>query len=253
MATFKIITLNLKSMKKKLLFLACALFVSMSSINAQNYEWIFGNDVTNFPVAAGYSDEITINNLVITPGDGVANMAQIDGSKKTFGDRTYINRFKFNGAGYAGAKVTDEVPSVFMPIQRYVSFAVNGKATIKAQAITGSTGTARRIFVTDGEKLIGTIVMDGTSDINEYTVEYDGPAATLYLFCNQAINLYNLKVDGNGETSINNTEVDKGIVIAVEYYNLIGQKVNDATEGILIKKEVYENGLVETSKIINQL
>lgn len=238
-------------MKRKLLFLASATLFAFSSINAQNYEWTFGNDLTNFPVGAGYSETTVINNLTIVPGNNVTNMGQVDASKKSFGDASYVNRFKFNGTGYSGAKVTDEVPTVNMPTQRYISFPVTGAVTIAAQAITGSTDALRRIFVTDGENLIGTMLTDGTSNVAEYKVEYTGAAATLYLFCNQAVNLYNLKVTTNTGSSIENAETDKGQVIAVEYYSLTGQKVAPETSGVLIKKEVYENGSVVTSKTLN--
>ena len=241
-------------MKKLLLLTVSAFFISATSLNAQNYEWAFGTDTKNFPVAAGYSEEITIEGLIITPGGetpgSIANMGQVDASKKTFEDVTYTNRFKFNGAGYAGAKLTDVEPTVFMPTQRYLSFKVDGGVTIEALAISGKTGEARSIFVTDGEKLIGSMVLSTENDISKYTVTYTGGAATLYLFCNQANNLYSLKVISGG-SSIENAEADKGEVVSVLYYDLTGKQVDAETNGILIKKEVYENGSIEISKSLN--
>ena len=242
-------------MKKLLLLTASALFISATSLNAQNYEWAFGTDTKNFPVAAGYAEETTVENLVITPGGEtpgtIANMGQVDASKKSFDGVTYTNRFKFNGAGYAGAKLADTEPAVFLPTQRYLSFKVEGNVTVEALAISGKTGEARAIFVTDGEKLIGSMVLSTENDISKYTVTYTGGAATLYLYCNQSNNLYSLKVTSTGGSGIEDVVADKGEVVSVLYFDLTGKQVDAETSGILIKKEVYENGSVEISKSLN--
>lgn len=229
---------------KKLILSASVLVVALF-VNAQNYEWNFGNDRTNFPEIAGYPDGATINGLTISSGN--ANMGQTESSQKTWNDVTYEYRFKFNGAGYTGASVDDETPSTNMPSQRYISFAVDGNVTILVHGITGSSSQARRIFVTDGTGLIGTVLLPAGSDITEHTVNYTGNAATLYMFCNQACNLYYLRVTSE-TSSVNGIPADKGEVVSTVYFDVTGKKITSETTGLVIKRITYSSGLVETVK-----
>lgn len=234
---------------KKLLLSSAILAIITFGINAQNYEWDFGNDITNFPIAGGYSVETVINGLTITPGS-TTNMGQVEKSNKSFGEKSYENRFKFNGAGYTGANVADVTPLVNMPTQRYISFSVNGGVDILAHGITGSSAQDRRVFVTDGTNLIGSLVFLAGSEISEQTVSYTGDAATLYLYCNQAVNLYYLKVTQKSGSSISDIDADKGAVVSETYYNVLGKEVSAESKGLVIKKVTYENGEIQTTKNI---
>jgi len=55
----------------------------------------------------------------------------------------------------------------------------------------------------------------------------------------------------NESTSIGDNQSDKGTIVSAKYYNLNGVEISaPADNGIYIQKAVYENGSVETSKIL---
>lgn len=241
-------------MKKLLLSLSLA-FIATAFVNAQDYVWNFGQDQTTFPVTASRQPVETISNLTIFQGETssapIVNMGEIRSGKKNFNGIEYVQRFQFNGAGYAGANVADEAPLVFMPTQRYISFPVNGDCVIKGHIITGSSSTARKIFVTDGESLVGVMAAPEGNDAVETTVKYTGKATTLYMFCNSACNMYYLEVKGDTPSSIKQNNADK-VVASVSYFDLLGRQVNETTKGTLIKKVIYEDSSVETTKVYVQ-
>src|ERR1035437_8264251 len=193
-------------MKKTILLFAATLLLSFG-LQAQTQEWVFGNDVTNFPVNGGIATNATktVNGLRITAGAtaSITNMGAITASGKSLGTYSYINRFQFNGGGYTSAAAGQATPTVNMPIQRYISFSVSGNSTITAYGITGSNTSERKLFVTDGTNLIGTMTFPVTTGpMNEAIVDYTGPATTLYMYCNASINLYDLKVANYQSPSI---------------------------------------------------
>ena len=160
--------------------------------------WVLGNDTINFPlspgIGAGPDVSVFVDNLGIHTGSATtANMAQVEPSSKTFGENVYINRFKFNGGGYTGSAATDSVPTLNMPTQRYLTMKVTGPGMIRVQGVTGSSSSGRRLFVTDGADLIGSVIFPPSTEISESEVYYAGGPAILYLFCNAAINLYRLE------------------------------------------------------------
>lgn len=65
------------------------------------------------------------------------------------------------------------------------------------------------------------------------------------------IYVYDVLIAADTGSSIENSSADKGAVISQSYYDLTGKQVSPETFGILIKKEVYENGSTETSKFLN--
>ncbi len=181
-------------MKKTLLLISVTILLS---IGLQAQEWNFGNDSINFPDYPGLPAEttVTINGLSITSGPAVTNMGIVEPNQKTIGTTTYHRRFKFNGGGYTGAAAGDLLPSVNMPTQRYISFPVTGNRTILVHGITGSSSSARKLFVTDGTNYIGAMDFPASSGtLTEATLNYTGPAATLYIFCSNSVNLYYLNV-----------------------------------------------------------
>jgi hypothetical protein len=162
--------------------------------------WNFGLDPVKFPVYAGVpaNNSVTIDGLTITAGSVATNMGQIEPYSTSYNGINYVNRFKFNGAGWSGANAGIIVPSVYMPTQRYVSFAVAGKCRIIARGITGSNAEARRLFVTDGTKLIGTMIFPVVTiagTVTENIVVYEGEATTLFMYCNASVNLFYLSVE----------------------------------------------------------
>jgi hypothetical protein len=243
-------------MKKIVLF---TLFAGMAIMgaNAQNYEWVVGNDEVNFPVIDGYSGNdlppVTIQGLTITSNVSNTNMGQTEtAGPVTFEDVSYPRRFKFNGAGYTGAAATDELPPANMPTQRYLSFEVNGNCSVTLIGTTGSNTSDRKAFLTDGTDYIGAFDFPGVGSTTLFkgTVEYTGDAATLYLFCNAACNLYRITVAG--ETAINPVNVTKE-VCSEEYYDLLGKKLTNGNikNTLLIKKTTYIDGSSSSSKFMS--
>ena len=214
------------------------------------YDWNFSDWSDN----AGYTDETTVDGLTFVPNIG-SNFGAINTSNKTVGDVTYTKRMQFNGAGYSSAAATDEEPLVMMPTQRYLSFNVDGDVTVDIAGISGNSGEERKIFLTDGTDLIGTYNFSGT-DASMETVSYTGDAATLYLFCNQACNVYEIIVTGTGggsDAGISSVDVQKP-VLSVEYFDIMGRKVlnENLKQTVLIKKTTYTDGTSSISKIFTK-
>lgn len=242
-------------------------FVAILAVNAQTTKiWNMGGDPTvaaagapAFPITTGIGTgdgttgnpafPVMINGLGITGISTNANMGGVNASAKTFTDAnsvsySFVNRFQFNGAGYANAVNTDATPSVNMPTQRYLSFQVSGNSKVYAIGVTGSNSSDRAMFVTDGTNYVGKIAFpSGTGALNDGTVNYTGPAATLYVFCNASCNLTLLSATNVVSTSINTILADKGVSfngteilnskgLAIEVYNIIGKKVASSMTSI---------------------
>jgi len=217
--------------------------MTVFGVNAQTV-WNFANDSTTFPISAGISaaTTVTINGLSITSGATPVNMGQIELSKKTFNSVDYFHRFKLNGGGYTGSAATDVTPTANMPTQRYISFVVSGNSSIYAIGVTGSSSSARKVFVTDGTTLIGTMDFPASTSLNEATVTYTGAATTLYMFGNASVNLYYLSAT-SVITSINKVLSDKGVSfngseilnskgLSLEVYNVLGKRVASSMTSI---------------------
>lgn len=247
-------------MKKILLFVALATLTL--TVFGQKV-WNFGGDATTWPISAGIGTgpfPVVIDGLSITGISSNVNMGQVEAAAKTFTSPTtsvsysFANRFKFNGAGYTGAAATDATPTVNMPTQRYLSINVTGNSTIYVIGVSGSKDNARKIFVTDGTTLIGAINFpidtSGSTAVTvmaEGTVNYTGPAATLYIYCNQALNLYYLSATNVVATGINDVNINKTIK-SVELYDFLGKKLPQDTKGLVVKKITYEDGTTASEK-----
>lgn len=256
-------------MKKTLLIAVATLLVTAGTFAQKT--WIVGNDPVNFPVSTGigagpdvsvYKDGLGIHTGTATS----ANMGQVEAqTPKTFGDASYPNRFKFNGGGYSGAAEGDLTPSVNMPTQRFLTITVSGNGTIKIQGVSGNSSNTRRLFITDGVNLIGTMVYPGGSAISEETVTYTGAATTLYVFANQAINLYRIEASSYTTASVDQILSDKGISfngieiknkknLSLEVYDVLGKRVAASNNNIPVSnfdKGVYfvrAEGTKETLK-----
>ncbi|MDO9634543.1 MAG: T9SS type A sorting domain-containing protein [Paludibacter sp.] len=256
-------------MKKTLLIAVATLLVTAGTFAQKT--WIVGNDPVNFPVSPGigagpdlsvYKDGLGIHTGSLTS----ATMGQVEAqTPKIFGEASYPNRFKFNGAGYTGAAIADVTPTVNMPTQRYLTISVSGNGTIKIQGVSGNSGETRRLFITNGTSLIGTMVYPGGSAISEETVTYTGPATTLYLFTNQAINLYRIEASSYTTASVDQILSNKGISfngieiknthnLSLEVYDVLGKRIASSNNNISVSsfdKGVYfvrAEGTKETLK-----
>jgi len=262
---------------KKTLLLSTMILIAVVTVNAQAKKiWNLGGDptvATNgapvFPISAGIGTgdgttgnpayPVNINGLLITGISTNANMGAVNASAKTFTDAnsvaySFANRFQFNGAGYTGAVNTDVNPGTYnMPNQRYLSFKVLGNSTIYAIGVSGSSSSPRSLFVTDGTTFIGKMDFPASSALNDATVNYTGPAATLYVFGNQSINLCYLSATNyDTHTAISPVLVDKGVSfngseilndkgLNLEVYNVVGKKI--ATSKTSISTANFQKGV----------
>jgi len=242
-------------MKKTLLLVAVLTATSLMSFG-QTKVWNVGNDPVLFPVSSGYStgNNPTIDGLTITPGGtNVTNMGVVEAGAKTFTSPTtsveysFANRFKFNGAGYSGAANTDAQPTAMMPTQRYLSFSVSGNSTIYVIGASGSTtNPSRNLFLTDGTNFIGLVNFPNTP-LSEGTFTYTGPAATLYMFCNAAVNMYYISATNVIVSAVNTIDTNKKVV-DVQHFDILGKKINENAKGLVIQKVTYDDGTVGTVK-----
>ena len=242
-------------MKKTLLLVAAITATSIITFGQTNKIWNVGNDATNFPPSAGIGTgpfPVYIDGLAITGISSNVNMGQVEASAKTFTSPTtstaytFINRFKYNGAGYSGAAAGDVTPLVMMPTQRYLSFQVAGNSTIYVIGASGSGGSSRNLFVTDGTTLVGTVNFPDTP-LSEGTFTYTGPAATLYMFCNAAINMYYISATNVVTTCLTTVNSGKKIV-EVKNYDILGKQISDNSQGMVIQKITYNDGSQATNK-----
>lgn len=241
-------------MRKNLLLIALAIL----SVTVYGQKvWNVGNDPTNFPVSAGIGagpdHSFFIDGLGIHTGSATnVNMGQVEASAKTFTslttstEYTFINRFKFNGGGYSGSAAGDETPSTMMPTQRYLTVNVSGNSTLYFIGTSGSSSSARKMFVTNGTNLIGTLdYPDGT--LQEGSVEYTGSATTLYIYCNAAINLYYISATNAVASSVNTIDTNKTIV-SEKLYNILGHEIPATSKGLVLRKVSYSDGTESTVK-----
>ena len=52
------------------------------------------------------------------------------------------------------------------------------------------------------------------------------------------------------EVNVAEVEADKGAVVSVEYYSILGAKLPSTAKGLVIEKTTYENGSVESKKVV---
>lgn len=244
-------------MKKVLLIFSLAIVCTIA-LNAQKV-WNLGGDATlattspAFPLSSGIGNgdgsagnpafPVMIDGLGITGISTNVNMGAVNTSAKTFGSYSFPNRFQFNGAGYPSAAATDAAPSVNMPTQRFLSFNVSGNSTIYMIGITGSSSSERKLFVTDGTNLIGSVTFPAGSALNDGTVTYTGGATTLYIFGNAAVNLTLLSATNYVSSSVGSVIFEKGISfngkeiinsknLNVEVYNVLGKLIASSNSNI---------------------
>jgi len=261
---------------KKTLLITALVAIAVFSVQAQGTSkvWNFGSNTTLFPVSggigAGPDRSVYVDGLGIHTGTQTnTNMGAVNASSKTFvsstlGEISFINRFQLNGGGYTGSSTTDQVPTDNMPTQRYLTIAVGGNSTLYCIGITGSNNSDRKVFVTDGTNLIGTMSFGGT-DLMDFTINYTGTATTLYIFGNSACNLYYLSATNVVTSSVNQVLADKGISfngseilnkqnLSIEVYDILGKRVATSNSNIAVNnfdKGVYfvrAEGTKETLK-----
>jgi hypothetical protein len=186
-------------MKKTLLTLLFTTLISATYVTAQTKTWDFSN-TTTWPLGAGIgSNEIVVDGLGLFPIATNTNFGAVNASSATFSDAFVgVNRFQMNGGGGA-------VAPVYLPVQRYVYFTVNGACTVKVWFKTGSNTSTRTIFCTNGTTLLGSASSNdsatgGTNaDTVILTTTISAAAAAvgkIYIYGDQSNNLYKIEVTG---------------------------------------------------------
>ncbi len=168
---------------KKLLLSVAALALVAFSANAEDKTWNFSTwaDGTGYPLGPTVVDGLTINGI-----ESNTNFMAINANNKTIGGVAFTKRAQTNGAGFGTGQ--DEG----IPTQRYVSFNVAGASTVKVWFMSGNTSSTRWAIVSNG-----TTVVDKASETNQATgtvleASYTGPAGTLYVYGDAAINIYQI-------------------------------------------------------------
>ncbi|MDR2626694.1 MAG: hypothetical protein LBC40_01510, partial [Dysgonamonadaceae bacterium] len=206
----------------------------------------------------GYTADTTIAGLTVHSATNTATAGEVAAQEKSFNGVNYIQAFNLGGAGLWGSDfdtgVTSGTPIRMMPRQRYMSFNVSGGVTITARLMLRYSGGTGRVFVTDGTNLLGTMTVSSNTNIAEQSVNYTGSEdKTLYVFGDGQIYFFYMKVEpyGDAGTSIGKTvSTDKGNIVSISYYDLTGRPVSSETHGLLLRRTVYENGFINTEKII---
>lgn len=193
-------------MKTKLLSLLFTMVLYTGITTAQTKTWDFSNTAV-WPLAAnsvGPGAQTIIDNLGLyssaAGSTSPTNFGAINPSGATFSDGFVgTNRFQMGGAG--NTSTTGLLP---MPVQRFLFFDVSGPCTVKVWFKTGSSGTVRNLWVTDGTNYVGqgTSNSGGNDDLVILTANYTGGAGKLYIYCgitngnSESCNLYKVSVTG---------------------------------------------------------
>lgn len=219
---------------KKQLLLAMAFVATVFTVNAQ--EWNFSN-----MTVAEYSTTTTVNGLtMITDG---AKALKINGSKKSFEDFSFTQRFQL-----PGAVKWDEAGE--NPINNTLSFPVAGNTTVTVIGVYGgsATGDPRPLICATGkDSEVGRFDYTFEGGLAKATFNYTGGATTLYLYSGYSgLNLYYIKAESTS-VGISSTEAGKEVV-ATEYYNVIGMKLNEPAKGLNIVKNIMSDGSTDISK-----
>lgn len=183
-------------MKKTLLF-AFASALSIFSANAQTTTWDFSNDATTWPLnASGIgTTPIVKAGLGLNPIPTNGNFGVVTNSSQvTFSDG-YVgtgNRFQTNG----GAAIT---PGTNRPTQRYFFIETNGPATVKAWYKSGSGGSVRTAYVSNGASTLYASAATSPTATPADTAILSAnipTAGTFYLYTDAAMNFYKIEVTG---------------------------------------------------------
>jgi len=130
------------------------------------------------------------------------------------------------------------------------------------QAVGSSSGAAIVEFSKDNKtwEQVGTQAKNGstswvTGKIIDLSAETAPWGPTIYIRFNnnssKDVNIKNLVITGTLYTlsAVNDVNSNSGIIASEQFYNLNGQELHAFTEGLIIKRTVYESGVVCVSKL----
>ena len=224
---------------KKQLLLVMAFVAATFTVNAQTY-------------AVQESDVITSE----------TEITSVDGVKLTFGNDTYAMKTSsdidggalyvayasgkanpVDGAGLAFDKAGAEVPT----IGTLYNLAVTKDGTMEIAVVLNAN---KKFYVLeDGVAMEG---YDGITVVDKYYGTYSFPVKagkTYTTFCTGSkLGFFGFTfTPEGGATGITDSAVNKEVV-ATEYYNVVGMRLNEPAQGLNIIKRIMSDGSVETTK-----
>ena len=161
---------NFKFKKQLALFFVTAVF-SINSVNAQHV-WDFGNDATNWPIAAAVTTDRIVDGLNVIAGG--SSYGAVTNNPMTFSDG-FVAPNRFNTGG-------NSTYASNLPTKRFLSFPVSGTCTVKIWL--AATAIGRSVYVSDGTTLLGSATTTATNAASAtiLTVTYIGAPKTLYIY-----------------------------------------------------------------------
>jgi hypothetical protein len=228
-------------MKKLLLTvaLAVAAFVGVNAQTVYNISEIY---------AAGDAVE-SKGGLIVRDATGKAG---IDSNSKTFADVKYTVRYK---TGAKGGQIDD----FDGPTSGALGFPVSGPGTVTVAVLSASSSSNRAIGYSyvptdeNAERVQGSTGMTANASVTDLqSFEFTGKEpGTLFLYSTEGggINFYMITYTPASTTALNGIAADQEVV-ATEYYNINGMRVDAATPGIYVKKQVLADGSQKVSKAV---
>lgn len=231
-------------MKKILLLTACAVFTLTASLKAQTQ--LFYTDFATTP--ADLASLVTTKDVTLPdPTSGIGWSIQGHASNKlakgtqapfTTGVTPISQAGRLGLGGAAG----------YLQIEN-----MQGPFTLDVYWGVSSGFDKRTLILTVGSAEGQSFAVEANETVAKTTISYtDTDAVNVKVGCKGGgVYLYDVLITSDTGSSIENAQADKGEVVSVSYYDLTGKRVDAETNGILIKKEVYEDGSTETSKLLN--
>lgn len=213
----------------------------------QSMDWNISSD--DFNALGKFEETKTVAGLTLYAAAGKA--LEVDENEKSLDDVDYTHRLKLGGTG-----TFDEEG---LPLNRVVAFEVEGNISIKILTLSSSGSEDRTLNVSAGTKdnIIGTVDAFG-SPLTASIVDYTGEATTILLWSNSGgVNIYRIIVGAAGDPSVSVKPVlENANVVGLEYYNISGVNMggnwDQLPSGIYIKVAKFDNGTVDTKKVIKK-
>ncbi|SDG41056.1 T9SS type A sorting domain-containing protein [Epilithonimonas hungarica] len=190
-------------MKKTLLLLAFSVVAAVSDFKAQT-NWDFGT----WDNIAAVTAPVVKNNLGLVPGENVTTFGVVEGNTANFASNpdaegfNATKRFKFGGGGF------DTGMSNAVPTKRYIVFKVTGNSAVKIWYKNGGGGD-RTLYLGNGSTVFTSKTASNSTDPLVLDYQYVGGATDLYIYGDQAINIYKIRATNVGTTVLGVSDVKK--------------------------------------------
>ncbi len=243
---------------KKIYFLLMALCVTFMANAQTDKTWIFSDQAfVDLGSPFNTEDLITIDGLNIVSGGKDmkvnSNSKDFDEDGDGVNEYEFTYRFQLNGTGKWTDATTIE--------SRVIYFEVTGPCNISLYGVTGKDTYERSMIISEGSQTneLGRLVSSDASTVLKKTVAYTGTETTnIYMWsADSGFNIYMIELEYTSEDDVTTSVgdiTDTKEVVKTEYYGINGSLVSTRFEGLpkglYIKKVTYDNGSVETTKIV---